>query len=86
MLHEASLAGRARDLVRSLFILFHSMGDAHGISADVTFEPDQAPCAPWDFAAGREVIARAREGAAAAADRAERKWDALRRPRSRGRS
>ncbi len=77
LLEELSPVARVRDLVRSLFLMANTMGDAD--TADVTFRPPPGPFLPWDFKHAARIIELARERAEASADLANIRWGHLRR-------
>ena len=54
---EFSLAGRVRDSLRALFLLYNVAGERQASSADVTFSPNLNPFLPTDFMRADEIVA-----------------------------
>lgn len=58
---ELSFAGRVRDSLRALFLLYNVTGERQASSADVTFSPDLNPFLPTDFVKAEDIVRRAED-------------------------
>jgi predicted acylesterase/phospholipase RssA/CRP-like cAMP-binding protein len=78
LLRELSPIGRARDAVRSIYLLYNTTGKQQAFAAAATFAPSLDPYLPTDFHRAEQIIALAEQQVEPIIESAKEQYAALR--------